>query len=723
MPMLLIFITGACAAFINALLFRELFPVFQANDLIAGVIISHALFSFSAGMFAASKIKTLQKSDKSMPVLLTCAAIVLFAAFIFTRDIRAFLNISLGGGISLKIMFFYVFAAIFPPAFIQGIISFTSCYFIKNTENKDIKTSFKKSLLLQGLGFAAGCAAYFLFMYGSLGFEIALIVSALFFIAAALSAEVKKIKLLLFLVSFIPVLSIFCLDTASADKKILEKSFNFSEIAEYKYTSYGQSVLTQKNKEYYLLVNQILQFSSPDNDILNSEDFGHIPVLYHEKPGNVLIIGGAAKYLPMVLEHKVKRVDYLESDKAVVDIIKSNIFRLGYVFEDERVHIYNDDARKFLKNSRRKYSLILVGFPDPVNLQLNGFYTKEFFETAKRSLRKSGFIAVKLPGTMAFSTYIMAELNKSVTEAMQAAFKNVDIISGSQNILIASDRKMPYRMHIKKRLYNMQETTLVLSKYYLDDRMDTEKTRWLKNELNKVGNDELLNSDWNPRAMILSVLHRQSGFSPYLSLFTDKFMQYAYLIVAFVIIIFFMSKSIYKASAFVSGSASVWLFAVLLAALQIYSGELLRFFSLLSALFVAGMLAGGIYAANSKNVKPLNRVMFDAELLFVLWIILILLAFKFYIINICIICIFMFCTGFVAAFEFMQLIKITDLFRENSKDNSKIYFIGVLGGCFSALAGGGFLIVVWGIEKALVFMLFMKFLVFCRWADLKKRGL
>ncbi|MDR1086911.1 MAG: hypothetical protein LBL16_01495 [Endomicrobium sp.] len=49
-------------------------------------------------------------------------------------------------------------------------------------------------------------------------------------------------------------------------------------------------------------------------------------------PKNVLIIVGAAKYLLMLLEHKINKVDYIESDSAVIEFIKDNVSHLGYVF-------------------------------------------------------------------------------------------------------------------------------------------------------------------------------------------------------------------------------------------------------------------------------------------------------------------------------------------------------------------------------------------------------
>lgn len=714
-------ILGFCIAFIQILFFREILPVFQCVDISLGIFVSHTLLAFAIGVYFVAYTKISDNAKKALSFFIPMLAIFFFASFVFIRDIRGIIGIAAGTGISLKTTFIYIFLAVFPVTFIQGAISSSSLYFAKNS---GIKTPVKTVFSYLGLGFIAGSLFYSIFFIETAGMHIVFIVCTLIVLSIALIIESQKTALYLVALS----LAIFFFSSTDHvlkfDKYLLENNFNRWEADDYNYSSYGQAVLVQKNNEYAFFVNGILRFSSPDNDILNSEDFGHIPILHPENPENILIIGGAAKYLPMIFSHPVKRVDYLEADAAVTEIIKNNISHLGYVFGDERLNIYNMNPREFIRKTETKYDLILVGLPNPITLYINSFYTKEFFELAEEHLSKRGFVAVKLPGRMAFSTFIMAEVNKSVMDAMQSVFKYVHIIPGSQNILLASQRKMPYRMHIKKRLYEIQETTLVLSKYYLDDRMDTEKTRWLNNELKKIEKEDLLNTDLNPTAMMLSVLHWQSAFSPYLSVFADKLIKYSYLIVIVVIIIFFLSKSVYKTTSFVCGVTTLWLNFTAAYALQIYTGQIFKWAGVLAAVFVAGIFLGAFYRNKMSDKIPLNKRMFSVELFFVLWIVLWYLLFKNLLItNIIYLFIMVFGTGLGAGFEFAVLITILKLFKGNSESSLKLYIYGFLGGWFASAAGGSFLIFAWGIEKALIFILFLKFLIFSRWADLHKRGL
>lgn len=713
-------VLGVCAAFIQLLLFREILPVFQIVDIASGLFVAHALMSFAIGVYIASFKKISGNAKKALLFFISLLAVLFFASFGFIREIRDIVSIPAGGGISLKTSFIYIFIAVFPAFLVQGAVFCSSLYFVKAS---GIKTPVKTVFSYQGLGFAAGCVFFSFFLTEAVGMQIVFFVCALLIIAFSLIIESQKTALYLAALS----LTVFFFSATDyvlkIDKALLENSFSGWEVEDYRYSPYGQEVLVQKNNEYAFLVNGVLRFSSPDNDILSSEDFGHIPILHHEKPETVLVIGGGAKYLPMIFSHSVSRVDYLEADAAGAETIKNNIEHLGYVFNDERLNIYSGSSREFLNKTDNKYDLILVGLPFPVTLYINSFYTKEFFELAKKRLNKRGFAAVRLPGRQGFSTFIMAEVNKSVMDAMQSVFDNVQIIPGNQNILIASQGKTPYRMHIKKRLYEIQETTLVLSKYYLDDRMDTEKTRWLKNELKKVEKRELVNTDLNPSAMMLSVLYWQSGFSPYLSVFADKLIKYSYFIVIAVIAVFFLSKSIYKASSFVCGMSAIWLNFTAAYVLQVYTGQLFKWSGVLAAVFISGILLGAFYGSRKVDAPPLNKRMFSVELFFVLWIIICYVLLKFFLVtNVNYLLFMVFVTGLASGFEFAVLIRILKLFGGTSESSLKLYIYGALGGWLAA-AGGSFFIFAWGIEKAMVFILFLKFLIFCRWADLHKRGL
>ncbi|MDR3113062.1 MAG: hypothetical protein LBU09_01655 [Endomicrobium sp.] len=699
----------------QCLLFRELFAVFQGIDIIIGFYAAAIAAAYASGFYAASFFKDIKKTDKFLFFLICLAAAVFAVSFVFIQNIRNFLHIPLGGGISLKLSFFYVFNASFPSNF---ILAFIFALLADLAVFKQKKVSGKIIFCCAASGFCAASFLYAFFMTDTLGLRLCAITAAL--MVFSLSALLKSEKDLLWLFGFIAAM-VFFINTdfaANADKKLLEQNFKPAMVEDYSYSSYGQTVLAQKNGEYFLLTNNILSFSSPDGDILNSEDFGHIPVLHVKKPEDVLIIGPAAKYAPMILNYGVIKIDYLQADAAISEIMKNNAARFGRSFNDKRLSIKNLNARDFLDNHRGKYDLILIGLDLPSNLRANGFYTKDFFEKAKNNLKADGFIALKLPGRMVYSGYIMSELNASVSKTLKSVFKHVKIIPGGQNIFIASDGKMPFRFEIKKRLAAVLETVLVLSKYYLDDRMDTQKTKWLSAELKKAQGKVSVNSDLNPHVFIRSVLYSQSGFSPRLSVFLDKAAGYSYIAVLLLVLLLF-PKSICKTTSFSSGAACATLFLSVLFYSRTAGGQIFKLVPVFCACFVLGICFACFFDAKFSRAVSLSKKIFNCEALFILTASGLYCAMKFSSPCVLLSSLFVFALGFAAGLEFLKLFEFQNAAEKSARVCAAPVYTaaGALAAC---VLGGSFLIFVWGFERSVLFVLFLKFIIFCRWADADK---
>ncbi|MDR3049619.1 MAG: hypothetical protein LBV16_07295 [Elusimicrobiota bacterium] len=717
MPFILLIVFGFCAAIMQTLLFREIFPVFQAGDFIIGISAAHFILCISIGLFIAStEMFSKQKNLKKIILLCIPALLISFIfSFIFIRDLRNILHIPLAEGISLKASFIYLFYALLPPSLFNGILSLTIIrFFCKNA-----KQTLKKAVQYLVLSIAAGFVFYSLFLFHISGFLIVFMISILMFM---LFAVLIKPKPQVFVLSGLLIVFLFLMPKSIVtylDKKTFAKNFDNAEVLDFKYSAYGQNVIVKSNNESILLSNHILNFSYPDNDILGSEDFVHISILHHENPKNVLIISGAVKYLPMILEHNVETIDYVEQDGVIIDMIRNDAAHLDNILNDKRLHIYNTDAREFIKN--QKYDFILIGLPAPINLNLNSYYTKEFFQKANKALNKDGFLSLTLPGTMSFSTYLMAKLNKSILSSLETVFTFIEILPGNRNILTASQNKMPLRMQLKKRLSSMQNNTLILSKYYLDDKMDAEKIRWLHKEFERVEGESAINSDSDPQGMILSTLHWHSRFSPNLVIVFEFFSRYTYIFYFFVIAAFFLSKRVHPETSFAFGMSCVWLNLIAAFSIQIYSGQILRFAGIILALMTTGIYIGAASGKFITRAMSSNFAVFYTELAQCLWIICWVVLFYLNLINTPIILFFVFGTSFLCGIEINALIINWDILHWYADKKFRIYFALIIGAWLAALAGGGFLILVMGIQKSLIFMLFIKFLILCRWADLKKK--
>src|SRR5262249_44515799 len=95
--------------------------------------------------------------------------------------------------------------------------------------------------------------------------------------------------------------------------------------------------------------------------------YGRPYAIHPEKPeaklDEVLIIGaGSGTDVAVALANGAKSIDAVEIDPGILQLGKEH--HPDHPYADERVHIHNTDGREFLRNSPKKYDLILFALPD-----------------------------------------------------------------------------------------------------------------------------------------------------------------------------------------------------------------------------------------------------------------------------------------------------------------------------------------------------------------------
>jgi hypothetical protein len=201
----------------------------------------------------------------------------------------------------------------------------------------------------------------------------------------------------------------------------------------------------------------------------------------------------------------------------------------------------------------------------------------------------------------------------------------------------------------------------------------------------------------------------------------ERLNNYTYLLYFIAIIAFFLSKRIHTETSFAFGLSSVWLTLIAAYSIQIYSGQIFRFASIILAVFAAGFYLGIISGKTFTGKFLSNTAVFYIELSYCIWIILWGIIFMLNLINVPILLFFVLGTSFLGGIEINNLIINWDLLHWYVDKKFRIYLALIIGGWIAAIAGGGFLILSMGIQKSLIFILFVKFIILCRWADLKKK--
>ena len=126
-----------------------------------------------------------------------------------------------------------------------------------------------------------------------------------------------------------------------------------------------------------------------------------LPYQFVDNKDSALIVGaGGGNDVAGAIRSGVEEIDAVEIDPG--------IYRLGlalhpeHPYENEKVTVTIDDARAFLKKTKKKYDIITVGLLDSHtlssnynNMRLDHYvYTKESFQNMKEKLKKDGVLSV-----------------------------------------------------------------------------------------------------------------------------------------------------------------------------------------------------------------------------------------------------------------------------------------------------------------------------------------
>lgn len=120
---------------------------------------------------------------------------------------------------------------------------------------------------------------------------------------------------------------------------------------------------------------------------------GHLPVILHKNPQDVLVIGlGSASTLAAVASHPVKKIDAIELEPAVIE-------GAGYfkelnrnVLEDKRVQVFTNDGRNYILTYPGKYDVIISEPSNPWMAGVANLFSLEHYQNMKKKLNQDGIV-------------------------------------------------------------------------------------------------------------------------------------------------------------------------------------------------------------------------------------------------------------------------------------------------------------------------------------------
>ncbi|RLE85382.1 MAG: polyamine aminopropyltransferase [Thermoprotei archaeon] len=188
-------------------------------------------------------------------------------------------------------------------------------------------------------------------------------------------------------------------------EKLSEGTYTISRIKRTLYrkrSKYQQiEIIEIENCGKALFLDGALQFCTKDEHVYH-EIFVHPPMLAHEDPRKVLIVGGGdGGVLREVLKYKcVKKVDLVEIDRDVVEAVKKFMPDIpAGAFNDRRVSVYFEDGLKFIKRTDGKYDVMFIDVTDSIGPS-TVFYKAETYSLLKDKIYENGIVVYQALGSL-----------------------------------------------------------------------------------------------------------------------------------------------------------------------------------------------------------------------------------------------------------------------------------------------------------------------------------
>ncbi|MCK4584550.1 spermine synthase [candidate division WOR-3 bacterium] len=610
----------------QVLLLRELLITFQGNELSIGIILANWLILEAFGAFFLGK----KIENRKYKIEVFVAFQLLFSlsfpvAIYLSRTLKGIIGVTSGEALGILPMFFSSFFILLFVSISHGALFTFGCS-IYDSVDKGSKgaTSIGKVYIYETIGTLIGgiLFTYLLIPYFH-SVKIALGIALLNLIMCPIllgqfwrNAQIVT-KILGFISAVLLLLLCLILCTNGADiiqRLSVAKQWRGQNVLHYENSIYGNVVVTEREEQYTFFSDGIPVITTPTPDISFTEEFVHLPMLYHPKPKEILIIsGGAGGIINEVLKYPIERIDYVELDPLILEMVKRYSTPLTDTeLASPRLKIHYLDGRYFTINTLNKYDLIMIGLSNPQDLQVNRFFTREFFLLAKSRLKQEGILVINLPGSLTYLGEELKNLNRCILNTLKNVFLYIKIIPGDgANLYLASQSKEISLINDKELIQRLNKRGIkvnLLTPPYIEYKLHPRWIEWFLSSLEQ--STDRINKDFHPLGVFYSLSYWNALFSPNLrGLFRyfERTSLQIFIIFLIVFTLLFLSirikiKGISKSSITIciitTGFAGMLFDLILIFAFQILYGYVFYWIGIIVTALMVGVAVGGQIATS-----------------------------------------------------------------------------------------------------------------------------
>lgn len=633
-----IFVMGFTSIAWQILIIRELLVVFQGVELTIGIIFGCWLLLEATGCTVVRRrAETSSNPVLNFTALQLAIGLCAVAGIVFVRYFKFLFGIPMGQLLGYHSVLLISLLVLAPVTLVKGAMFPYACKNMDTLSSSGFPSS--KVYIIEAAGaFTAGLLFVFYLIYRLDHIFLAGILLLLNFSAVFIylfTIDRLRLKRITVFVCILLAGGAFVFSVPDTlNLRSSEKLWYEGRLLDARNSEYANIAALESEGQYTFFVNGV-PFATVPEPVLFIEEQAHFPMLFHPDPKQVLVVsGGVGGLLNEIIKHPVEEVHYAEQDPLLFEFFSRYTTPLT---ERELSHpsvaVRHVEGMRYLRRSDSTFDVVIVNLPPPLTLQINRYFTKEFFTLVQSGLNRGGILAVSVPGSETFLSDELVYLNRLIYATLRTIFDHVRVIVGEENIFIASDDPAIGALgpeDLTERLTDRGVQAGLTDEWYIRYKMDALRFGEMEAKITGDRNGEI-NTNIFPRGVYRSMILHTITVSPSLVdilYFIDTIPAIVYfgIIAAIFIIIRIIMK---KRHRFVpvsnaiatTGFASMLMYILLIVYFQVYYGHVYHYIGLLTALFMGGTALGAYLASRNQHV-PLLQI----ELLIVAVIGIFLLA-------------------------------------------------------------------------------------------------
>jgi spermidine synthase len=502
---------GFSAVIGQIVLMRELIVVFSGNEMSLGIMLATWLFWTAVGSYVSSRFKLGENQARKAVATLECLlGLSLLPTIWLLRASRAVFQTVPGELVGPVAMIFTALVCLSVFCVLSGSLFVVATRMYAQACGVSARAATSSAYLLEAAGSGVGgiLASVVLLRFCN-SFQIATVVLLLnLCMAVILLLPMRRMQVISTGLA-IAVLAGFLLVSVTpwleeSSQRRLWRGFHLLVSRD---SIYGKLAVTETGDIRSIYDNGMVLASAPDESA--AEEAVHYALLEHPAPRHVLLIGGGVNgSIAQALKHPtIERIDYVELDAALVSIARQFFPEQSAAFSDPRVHVHYADGRRYLKTTGDKFDVIVLNLPDPQTAQLNRFYTREFFASARDHLAPGGVVALQLRSSEDYISPDLAAFLRCIQHTLREEFPQVAIIPGETIHFFAA--MLPGVLTenpqtLISRLQARHVETRYVREYFLPFRMMPDRMAQVHEQLQPLP-ETPINRDFAPIAYYFSV--------------------------------------------------------------------------------------------------------------------------------------------------------------------------------------------------------------------------